>query len=112
MNLDARIPSGPLAQKWDRHRFELKLVNPANKRKFDVIVSDVMMPRLDGFEFARAVKSNPDLCAVPILFLTARGSPTDQVEGIQAGARSYLTKPFKVKDLLAAVARASRRGPR
>src|SRR3989449_1154831 len=38
MNLDARIPSGPLAQKWDRQRFELKLVNPANKRKFDVIV--------------------------------------------------------------------------
>jgi succinate dehydrogenase / fumarate reductase, flavoprotein subunit len=38
MNLDAHIPSGPLAQKWDRHRFELKLVNPANKRKFDVIV--------------------------------------------------------------------------
>src|SRR4026208_483633 len=38
MNLDARIPSGPLAQKWDRHRFELKLVNPANKRKFEVIV--------------------------------------------------------------------------
>jgi succinate dehydrogenase / fumarate reductase flavoprotein subunit len=38
MKLDARIPSGPLAQKWDRHRFELKLVNPANKRKYDVIV--------------------------------------------------------------------------
>ncbi|HMJ65038.1 MAG TPA: fumarate reductase/succinate dehydrogenase flavoprotein subunit, partial [Candidatus Binatia bacterium] len=38
MNLDARIPSGPLAQKWDRHRFESKLVNPANKRKFEVIV--------------------------------------------------------------------------
>jgi succinate dehydrogenase / fumarate reductase, flavoprotein subunit len=38
MKLDARIPSGPLAQKWDRHRFELKLVNPANKRKYDIIV--------------------------------------------------------------------------
>jgi succinate dehydrogenase / fumarate reductase, flavoprotein subunit len=38
MKLDARIPSGSLAQKWDRHRFELKLVNPANKRKYDVIV--------------------------------------------------------------------------
>ena len=38
MNLDAKIPSGPLAQKWDKHRFDLKLVNPANKRKFDVIV--------------------------------------------------------------------------
>ncbi|HUG26876.1 MAG TPA: fumarate reductase/succinate dehydrogenase flavoprotein subunit [Gemmatimonadales bacterium] len=38
MNLDAKIPSGPLAEKWDRHKFELKLVNPANKRKFEVIV--------------------------------------------------------------------------
>src|SRR3954468_6261373 len=38
MQLDAKIPSGPLAQKWDKHRFDLKLVNPANKRKFEVIV--------------------------------------------------------------------------
>ena len=38
MQLDAKIPGGPLAQKWDRHRFELKLVNPANNRKFDIIV--------------------------------------------------------------------------
>ena len=38
MNLDSKIPSGPLAQKWDKHKFEMKLVNPANKRKFDVIV--------------------------------------------------------------------------
>src|SRR6185437_5728936 len=38
MALHSKIPSGPLAQKWDRHKFDLKLVNPANKRKFDVIV--------------------------------------------------------------------------
>jgi succinate dehydrogenase / fumarate reductase flavoprotein subunit len=38
MNLEAQVPSGPLAQKWDRHKFELKLINPANKRKFDVLV--------------------------------------------------------------------------
>ena len=38
MKLDAKIPSGPITQKWDRHRFELKLVNPANKRRFEVIV--------------------------------------------------------------------------
>src|SRR3990170_3242114 len=38
MNLDAKIPAGPLEQKWDRHRFELRLVNPANKRKYHVIV--------------------------------------------------------------------------
>src|SRR2546430_51617 len=38
MPLDSKTPSGPLAQKWDRHKFDLKLVNPANKRKFDIIV--------------------------------------------------------------------------
>src|SRR5258707_2800348 len=38
MSLDSKTPSGPLAQKWDQHKFDLKLVNPANKRKFDVIV--------------------------------------------------------------------------
>ena len=40
MSLDARIPSGPLAQKWDKHKFESKLVNPANKRKFEVLIVD------------------------------------------------------------------------
>ena len=38
MALDPKIPSGPIAQKWEKHKFEMKLVNPANKRKFDVIV--------------------------------------------------------------------------
>ena len=38
MQLDAKVPGGPLAEKWDRHRFELKLVSPANKRKYDIIV--------------------------------------------------------------------------
>ena len=38
MKLDAKIPSGPIAQKWDRHKFEMKLVNPANKRKYNIIV--------------------------------------------------------------------------
>ena len=44
MNLDARIPSGPVQEKWDRHRLNIKLVNPANKRKFDVIVVDPPPP--------------------------------------------------------------------
>ena len=38
MHLDAHIPSGPLADKWDKHRFDLKLINPANKRKFTIVV--------------------------------------------------------------------------
>jgi CheY-like chemotaxis protein len=73
----------------------------------DVIVCDVMMPKLDGFEFAKAAKADPALASIPILFLTARDQAMDHVKGIQAGARSYLTKPFKVKDLLVAVRRAT-----
>jgi len=38
VNLDAKIPTGPLAKKWDKHKFDIKLINPANKRKFEVIV--------------------------------------------------------------------------
>jgi CheY-like chemotaxis protein len=74
----------------------------------DVIVCDVMMPHLDGFEFAEAAKADPILTSIPILFLTARDSAKDRLEGIRVGARSYLTKPFKVKDLTLAVARAAR----
>jgi CheY-like chemotaxis protein len=74
----------------------------------DAVVCDVMMPRMDGFEFARRLKATPDLGAVPILFLTARGEAKDQVEGIRVGARAYLTKPFKVKQLMQAVARITR----
>jgi CheY-like chemotaxis protein len=75
----------------------------------DVIVCDVMMPNLDGFGFAEAVKADPGLNSIPILFLTARDSAKDRLEGIRVGARSYLTKPFKVKDLMSAVARAARK---
>lgn len=74
----------------------------------DTVVCDVMMPHMDGFEFARRLKATPDLSSVPILFLTARGEAKDQVEGIQLGARAYLTKPFKVKQLMQAVARVIR----
>jgi CheY-like chemotaxis protein len=81
----------------------LKQIGP-----IDVIVCDVMMPHMDGFEFAKAAKADPHLSSIPILFLTARESAKDQLEGIRVGARSYLTKPFKVKDLMLAVQRAAR----
>ena len=46
MTLESKIPSGPLADKWSRHKFEIKLVNPANKRKFNIIVVDAQLFRL------------------------------------------------------------------
>jgi len=48
MKLDAKIPGGPIAQKWDRHRFELKLVNPANKRKYEIIVGYPILAEFDN----------------------------------------------------------------
>ncbi|MGN6250712.1 MAG: response regulator transcription factor [Marmoricola sp.] len=65
----------------------------------DVIVMDVMMPRLDGIETTRALRSVGN--HVPILVLTARDAVGDRVEGLDAGADDYLTKPFALDELLA-----------
>ena len=65
----------------------------------DVVVMDVMMPRLDGLETTRALRSAGN--DVPILVLTARDAVGDRVEGLDAGADDYLTKPFALQELLA-----------
>ncbi len=65
----------------------------------DAVVMDVMMPRLDGIETTRALRSAGN--DIPILVLTARDSVGDRVEGLDAGADDYLTKPFALEELLA-----------
>ena len=65
----------------------------------DVVISDLMMPGMDGFALAGKLKHDPSLRAIPIVFLTAKGAPMDLVAGINAGARHYVTKPFKTDDL-------------
>jgi DNA-binding response OmpR family regulator len=69
----------------------------------DAIVCDVMMPRLDGVALAKSLRKDKDLQRVPILFLTAKDGAMDVVAGINAGARHYVTKPFKVVDVIAKV---------
>jgi len=71
-----------------------------------LVVLDVMMPGIDGYATAQRMRSVPALKNVAIIFLTAKGGPMDVVKGIQAGARFYLTKPFKMDDLLAKVRKA------
>ncbi len=74
----------------------------------DLLLLDVMMPGLDGFTVAQRVKLLPGLERVPIIFITARDAPSDMVKGIQLGARSYITKPFKLDELLGKVKNALR----
>lgn len=68
-----------------------------------LFILDVMMPGMDGFQLAAKARLVPELKNVPIIFLTARDGPLDTIKGIQAGARHYMTKPFKIDDLLAKV---------
>lgn len=73
---------------------------------FQVVVTDLMMPRMDGLTLARELKNDPRLAAVPVVMLTARTGPRDVIAGINAGARFYVTKPFKTEELLAKVRKA------
>ena len=66
---------------------------------YDLLILDVMMPGMDGYQVARQVRSRR--CSVPILMLTARSGVTDRIEGLNAGADYYLTKPFDSRELLA-----------
>ena len=70
----------------------------------DLIVSDVMMPRLDGPGLLRALRSDPRSAGVPVILLSARAGEENRVEGMEAGADAYLVKPFSAKELLANVA--------
>jgi signal transduction histidine kinase len=69
----------------------------------DLIVSDVMMPILDGFELLKALRAEEQTRAIPIILLSARAGEESRVEGMQAGADDYLIKPFSARELLARV---------
>lgn len=69
----------------------------------DLILSDIAMPTMDGYEFYETVRRNPRWTLVPFIFLTARGERTDILQGKRLGVDDYLTKPFETEDLLTAV---------
>lgn len=72
----------------------------------DVIVTDLMMPRMDGIALAKNLKRDAELATVPLVMLTAKAGARDVISGINAGARFYVTKPFKSDDLIAKVKKA------
>jgi signal transduction histidine kinase len=70
-------------------------------RRPDLVVSDVMMPRLDGFGLLRALRAEPASASVPVILLSARAGEEAAIEGLDAGADDYLVKPFSARELLA-----------
>ena len=77
----------------------------AGELKPDLIVTDVKMPNMDGYELCREVRSMRQLCHIPIIMLSARTSNADRVKGIEAGADAYLVKPFNPQEMCAWVSR-------
>ena len=73
------------------------------KRPPDLVLTDVMMPRLDGFGLLRELRADPLTSGLPVIMLSARAGEESRVEGMQAGADDYLVKPFGAKELLARV---------
>ena len=69
----------------------------------NIVILDVMMPKLNGYTFARLIRSKPYLRHIPILMLTSRDSMVSQLRGRIAGANIYMTKPFKTQDIVQTV---------
>ena len=69
----------------------------------DLVISDIMMPNVDGYEVLKYIKNNPATESVPLIFLTAKAEFQEIQKGLEYGADQYLLKPFRMKDLITAV---------
>jgi two-component system, sensor histidine kinase and response regulator len=81
----------------------LESINIAKKFLPDLILLDVNMPGIDGFETCRQLKSNKNTCHIPVVFITARAEPDDIIQGFKEGGVDYITKPFNYSEVVARV---------
>jgi signal transduction histidine kinase len=81
----------------------IKGLELALQRSPSLIITDFMMPEMDGLELTRRVRANPQISHVPIVMLTAKSDHEDRLAGIETGVNAYLTKPFSAKELLTTV---------
>jgi len=100
----------------DGHGYQMMMCNNAMTAKAelakhipDLAIVDWMMPQVSGIEFIKSLRSNEDTAKLPIIMLTARSTEDDTIEGLDAGADDYITKPFSPRELLSRVHAALRR---
>jgi DNA-binding NtrC family response regulator len=96
-----------LSETLEREAYEVLLaadgetaIKVAQKTRPDVILLDVMMPGMNGFETCRRLKANPDTRSIPVLFISAQNETRAMVEGFQAGGADYIAKPFQADEVL------------
>jgi signal transduction histidine kinase len=80
-----------------------KALESVRQRKPNLIITDIVMPEMDGFALCKAIKSDPDLKSIPIMLLTSLSDPQDVIKGLQAGADNFLTKPYEDTFLISRV---------
>ncbi|MFA5117346.1 MAG: response regulator transcription factor [Candidatus Omnitrophota bacterium] len=87
-----------------------KALDVLTKQGADLIVLDIMLPKMDGFEVCRAIKQNTKLKDIPVIMLTAKGEEVDRIVGLELGADDYVVKPFSPRELMLRVKAILRRG--
>lgn len=105
---DEKLLADSLGELLERKGFQVEIVYDGETGKdfaqlgiYDLLILDVMMPGLNGYEVARQVRASR--CFTPILMLTAKSTLEDRIQGLNAGADYYLTKPFDSRELLACI---------
>ncbi|MBS2030891.1 MAG: response regulator [Deltaproteobacteria bacterium] len=81
----------------------IRLISSLHVDRPDVILLDVMMSWIDGFELCRSIKKNEEFKDIPVIFISARKTPEDVQKGIAAGAADYFTKPVDIEKLIARI---------
>jgi len=110
---------GTLERVLQRENFDVKAVNSGKKAlayletaQPDLVILDIIMPEMDGIVVCRHIRQDSRFTALPVLFLTAKGSTDDIVDGLDAGADDYVVKPFELAELRARVHALLRRNVR
>ena len=86
-----------------------KLTSSENKEKYDLILLDVMMPKMDGWQTLKYIRNNDKVKTIPIIMITAVNEESKQIMGLKTGADDYITKPFILPNLLARIDAVLRR---